>query len=84
MRCMRCGLQSPAGANFCPNCGARSEETLRTKGSPAERRGGWSVLTLSLLLSLGVSLALTFWLGWPVFILGAILPFFWRPGRRAS
>jgi hypothetical protein len=84
MFCTGCGARLIDQARFCHLCGAPvarvdpdPKESL--PGSTRLEVLGWSLLGGTLL----VSLILMFVFQWPVFILGALLPFFgWRRRRR--
>ncbi len=80
MSCPNCSATLPDNARFCPQCGMLLTPPHVSSQSPAAGKD-WLGLGTGLLLSLGISLLLTFVLGFPVFILGAVLPIlFW--GRR--
>lgn len=87
MHCPRCGSLIPASANFCPQCGADLSrfspvDPPTEPGPSAGRQTGWGTFALTLVASLALTVVLSLLLGFPVFILGAVLPLFWWGRRR--
>ncbi len=87
MHCPACSAVVPEDARFCPQCGIllslpagpQSPESLSGRVSAPRGFGlsGLGRFFVMLLASMALSLLLSAVFGFPVFILGAVLPLFW-------
>ena len=78
--CPACRQPNPENARYCMQCGTPLERPAPETGQLKPRL---DIFALSLLGSLILTVILSVILGWPVFILGAFLPFFWLRRKRS-